>query len=398
MSKRIVLGGAAVGSFLALAACGGSGTTESSAGDAATDSPSSRSADAAATDGAQGPDSGGFGFPVSNVPGVPIGDGGALGDIDITRSCTLDSVKGSFSNCGAVGGGARFEKMTTSAGSLGVLYVHALTVEHGATLGISGGLPLVIVAVDQVNVFGEISVAAAAAVGVAGGAFVDGTTGKGGGPGAGALAPGEGPGGGSFCGAGGAGGSGAVDAGTGGGGNGGPTYGTPSLVPLLGGSSGAGNSNANSSVGGAGGGAIQISAKNVVTVSGAITAGGGGGGGSANTSGGSGGAILLEAGLVTVSGVLAANGGGGGPGGGDATINAEPAQGGTGKNSVGTSIGGSGAAAGTIAGGAGQLTAGGGGGAGWIRINTTAGSATTTGSTLSPSLGSGCASQGTLGG
>jgi hypothetical protein len=39
---------------------------------------------------------------------------------------------------------------------------------------------------------------------------------------------------------------------------------------------------------------------------------------------------------------------------------------------------------------------GGGGGAGWIRINTTSGSATLTGGTVSPSAGTSCMSQGTL--
>ena len=339
----------------------------------------------------------GFGFAVSNVTAPPAGDGGAPPDFDLTASCSIDGESGALSGCGVSQSVVVFGKETTSGGSVGVLYVHDLTVESAATFSVTGNLPLVIVATDQVNVFGKVSVAATAGVGVAGGGQTNGLTGVGSGNGAGLTATGKGPGGGSFCGAGGAGGNGENDAGTGGGAAAGATYGTAILVPLIAGSSGAGNSNANSYVGGAGGGAIQISAKNAITVSGAVLAGGGGGGPSANTSGGSGGAILLEAPSVTVSGVLEANGGGGGPGGSDATPNATPAAGGMATNSGGTSTGGTGAAGTTVTGAEGALNGGGGGGAGRIRINTSGSNATLTGATISPAIGSACASQGALG-
>jgi hypothetical protein len=111
------------------------------------------------------------------------------------------------------------------------------------------------------------------------------------------------PGGAGFCGSGGKGGftSGTESPG------GGP-YGTPTIIPLLGGSAGGLATGGNYP--GAGGGGLQISAGSNISVTnvGVVAANGGGyyGGG------GSGGAILLEAPSITIDGVVVANGGGGG--------------------------------------------------------------------------------------
>ncbi|MFO0740104.1 MAG: hypothetical protein U0270_29665 [Labilithrix sp.] len=181
------------------------------------------------------------------------------------------------------------------------------------------------------------------------------------------------------------------------------TYGTPEIIPLVGGSAGSGCNGDTSGYGlGAGGGVLQISAKNAIIVRefGRINAGGGGGLGGCNGHGaGSGGAILLEAPTVTILGALGANGGGGGggPEGQGGRASDQPALGAT---QYGT--GGSGSAGTNINGGdgirpaAGDNGAGGGGGAGRIRINTATGSATITG-IVSPSLGTPCATQGVLG-
>lgn len=57
-----------------------------------------------------------------------------------------------------------------------------------------------------------------------------------------------------------------------------PAYGTPSLIPLIGGSGGGGAGHGNSTVGGgAGGGAILIACENTVTIAGAVRANGGNG-------------------------------------------------------------------------------------------------------------------------
>lgn len=97
----------------------------------------------------------------------------------------------------------------------------------------------------------------------------------------------------------------------GGGDGGGLTYGTPGLVPLVGGSGGAGGIFRDS--GGAGGGAILIAVGGMLAVDGTISADGGAGGFRAG--GGSGGAIRVLARTVLGSGSLRAVGNGN-PGGG----------------------------------------------------------------------------------
>jgi hypothetical protein len=86
------------------------------------------------------------------------------------------------------------------------------------------------------------------------------------------------------------------------------TYGTPLLVPLIGGSGGAGGSGL-SGGGGAGGGAIRISSQTEILISGTIKADGGGGGAGGNGGGaGSGGAIHLQAPAVSGAGSVTARG------------------------------------------------------------------------------------------
>jgi hypothetical protein len=105
------------------------------------------------------------------------------------------------------------------------------------------------------------------------------------------------------------------------GGCGGPTYGTASLLPLVGGSGGAGGGVGFGSTapgGGGGGGALLIASTGTLTVSGTIVARGGAGGnsslGTPGGGGGSGGAIRLIATTVTGSGRIDVSAGGGGTG------------------------------------------------------------------------------------
>jgi hypothetical protein len=294
-----------------------------------------------------------------------------------------------------------------SDGTFAALYIFdSLTVVQSATLRFTGALPVVVLARTSVDIQGQILVDGTGDIPV-GGALRD-TPGPGGfyganaGPGAGqscllgSTFPNSGCGGGSYCGVGGGGAASQLPAA-----GGGPTYGSPEIVPLVGGSSGGAELDSS----GAAGGAIEIIAGQQITIGlfGAISAGGGGGGEyNFAGGGGSGGAILLEAPTVTVSGVLAANGGGGGVSegstsagsGADSTASATAAPGFEG-------VGGSGSAGSEINGGSGNPSDGGtgfgagGGGAGRIRINTASGSAVITG-IVSPDLTTPCATQGML--
>jgi hypothetical protein len=176
---------------------------------------------------------------------------------------------------------------------------------------------------------------------------------------------------------------------------GGAAYGTPALVPIVGGSPGGSVSFAQ---GGAGGGAVQLSLCRGTLSLGAtavIDAGGGGAGGGSGVSesgasmggggggGGSGGAILIEAPQLYIAGELLANGGGGG-GGGSWDNEIEGSAGGNGGENGGAggvdyTLGGLGAALGHDA-ASGKSSAnllfggaGGGGGVGRIRVNIAAG-------------------------
>jgi hypothetical protein len=208
-----------------------------------------------------------------------------------------------------------------------VVRANRFEVSAGATLTVTGGRPLVVLAEDRALVTGTIDVSAvrgAAGPGGWGPALVAGTGMGSGGLGAhsGGYDDGGG-GGGGFCGAGGPGGVGDDAAG----GTAGPAWGASSeLSPLRGGyGGGTGGTGASAGTGGAGGGALQLVSRRLITVTGRLLAGGGGGAGGGDGTpgddnigggggGGSGGAILLEAPTVTLdaASTLHANGGGGG--------------------------------------------------------------------------------------
>lgn len=268
-----------------------------------------------------------------------------------------------------------------------VLFVADLDITDGATLSITGSMPLLLASNDSVDVAGALSVAADLDTGAAGSDPANCALGP--------PEPGEndsggagGGGGGGFQGTGGDGGDGNDDNGGSNGGGGGAAVGLTPATPRGGcsGADGGEGSNATFGLGGAGGGAIQVSARNriAVTGTGAINAGGGGGGGAQGSDcggggGGSGGYVRLDAPDVDVleTAAVAANGGGGGGGstngagangspGGDGGANATPAPGGSSSGASATD--GANGGAGTSVNGASQNNdatggAGGGGGA-----------------------------------
>jgi hypothetical protein len=291
---------------------------------------------------------------------------------------------------------------TQGGAEIAVLVVNSLTVTVDRTMTLSGRRPLVIISATTIAIEGDVIVGTATAPGAMGSVDSNGLDGTG---------PGGGKAGSNCCFSGGAGGGGYCTVGGNGGndyseltgGAGGDRYGTASIVPLQGGSSG-GRSRQDecptSSKRGEGGGALQLVAGTSITVNGSISAPGGGGceettwGGSG---GGSGGAILLEAPAITLNGIVAANGGGGGAvfPGHDATASAKPAPGGVCKGSG--AAGALPAESGSDAGLDCDTSQGGGGAAGWIRFNTADGTLTLgANAVISPAESTGCASIGTL--
>ena len=219
---------------------------------------------------------------------------------------------------------------------LAVFTLRNLTIMEDAEVRVVGERAFVLLASEQVSIFGIIDVSARASLGGAGG-YRGGRPGElGRGPCTGHIGKAtdygargctSGGGGGGHGGRGGNGGDALCPFRRWGGDGGGDHCGTRELVPLVGGSGGAGGLgivdliDVTPASGGGGGGAIQISAGGGITVGdeGGINAGGGGGGECENAGGaggGAGGAILLESQRVSVvgGGVLAANGGGGGAG------------------------------------------------------------------------------------
>jgi len=379
-------------------------------GDAsAGDSPSgdSTTGDAPISDG-PAVEAGPLGYVPSNIGslmiadgGVPVTDGGksplgADGGLDFADAPDV-TISG---NCSSTCLPAPIV-VTQPMGPEASLYVlHSLTVDSSATLAPSDNRPVILAVLGPVDVQGTISVAANNYQGFAGATTWIGPSGPqgpgGGGNGGSANFPNSGGGGGSFCGVGGLGGatSGAQAIG-------GSVYGNATITPLQAGSAG-GNSNNN--YWGAGGGAIQISSGTSITVRsvGIITASGGG----EYSGGGSGGAILLEAPTLDLQGYVTANGGGGGAlcscgsvPGNNGRSDGQPASGATPAGST-IPTGGNGSAGSTVNGSPGTFgdastdLGGGGGGAGWIRLNSSSGSATISG-TISPDLTM-CASQGKL--
>jgi hypothetical protein len=324
-------------------------------------------------------------------------DGGVdvstLGDVDISDNIGIPSDSDFTSDLvtlEGVQGNVVYTTIQQSNGvKIGIYIAKSWTVEAGITVSLTGAYPVAFVALTNITVYGDI-VATGGDLSKAPGAYndnssTDDTQGQGPGGGAAGVADTSGAGGGSYCGTGGTGGGSTATT---------PAYGTPAIIPLVGGSAGG---NADES-GGQGGGALQLVAGVGITVGagGAVTAGGDGAvDGSAG--GGSGGAILLAAPMASVAGTLAANGGGGaasgdGNSGADALATTMPATGGS-----GTPAGGNGSAGTTITGSPGGASGGGfgggGGGAGFIRINTTSGTATVS-APQSPDVTTACVSQG----
>ena len=335
-----------------------------------------------------------------------------VGDFKVDdANCTLSSEE-LVASCGNGGDVLAFKLAKQADGSPIAVYVaRSIHIPAKMTLTIQGKNPVVLIALDTIDVRGSLVAAATGDSAIAGGhgpAKKENARGAGPGGGSPATTVSAG-GGGAHCGKGGVGASEvgkAAPPAT----RAGVAYGAASLAPLLGGSAGGA---AAASAGGAGGGAVQLIARTSIHIAagGVIHAGGGGGefGGEASgqeaAGGGSGGSILLEAQDVTVAGTLAVNGGGGGsgtssniPSGANATGSATPAPGGA---SNGVSPGGSGSGGTRIDGANGaaspdKTAGGGGGGAGRIRINTKSGVATLAGGTLSPPATTTCTTQGKL--
>lgn len=260
-------------------------------------------------------------------------------------------------------------------------FVESLHIEEGGVLAANGRRPLIIVATGDITIDGAITVwsldrflvgpGGCGGIGTQGGGLGAGQQGQN------AGTSWSGGAGGSFGGMGGAGGDGNM-------GNSGGVpsvpVGDPTLVPLVGGSSGgAGGGAVPVPRGGAGGGAIQLSTTGTIRLgaNGVVLAGGAGGeAGSASASaggGGSGGAILLEGRALVCDDVpelpvITAIGGGGGgaSSNGVAGVVPEPI-GGPGPPNGGN---GSDATGDASAGQDGEFAAGGGGGAGRVRVNT----------------------------
>lgn len=331
----------------------------------------------AASDGPTTSDAGPVSFTPSNFTtgqiSMALGSPQAVDTGGGANQCVVDTGDGTWSCTGPANPTPQFAQLTGTNGNVTVWVLASLNVQAGNLLTFTGEAPAILYVTGPVTIAGKVITRAGDTVDVnspGSGATSNGTTGAGGG---------------GFCGAGGS-GFGA----TAGSGTGGATYGTPSLVPLVSGVSGG------SPGGNQGGGALQITSTTSISVStaGVVLAPGEGGGqdGTAGGGGGSGGALLLEAPMVTVAGVMAANGGGAGDAndlGNDSTGTAQAAGGGAGGGgSFGATVTG---ANGTNAGNA---LGGGGGGAGRIRLNTSSGTASLTGS-VSPTAAA-CLTQGTL--
>jgi hypothetical protein len=347
---------------------------------------------------------------VANVP--PDAALKADGDLIFnTAACNatpeIDTVAGKLNGCNPDKGSMSFSLTSitqpdTSLGTLSaaLLVTRRFVIEQGMRVTVVGNRPLIVVALQEAVINGQLQ-ASALGYEARGGGFGVTESGQNGlGPGGGGKPNGRsGAGGAGFCGRGGA--SGTVQGLSA---LGGKSYGNPENVPLIGGSSGG----MWEWHGSAGGGAIQISAGQRIDVGlqGVIHVGGGGTGFTAN-GGGSGGAILLAAPSVRVLGHLAANGGGGsspasadGASGADAANDDQPALGGRVPN---LPFGGDGSAGTRIDGTAGGnpadengLGAGGGGGAGRIRINVKEGEPELTGAVISPSRDTPCFTLGKL--
>jgi hypothetical protein len=312
-----------------------------------------------------------------------------LGDVELS-DCGPQVVGSENGRLGCGAPGENYKQIDGSGAGLKYAVFVAKNVHIAADkiLEVGGERPVVIIALESIVIDGSIQVKE----GFSGAYPLGNAQQDGAGPGAGKgssnTTSGSG-GGGGFCGKGGNGGAATA--------LGGPSYGSPELLPLQGGSTGGALFAAE------GGGAIQLVAgREIVLKAGSYIDARGGG---AVAGGGSGGAILIEAPTVKISGSVTANGGGGGaPGGQGGTPGgrtATPALGGRNAENINGGDGGAGATANGTNGvlsptpGDGSGSASGGGAAGRIRINTRSGAAEVSG-LVSPSLGSACGTQGTL--
>lgn len=383
-------------------------TTSTPTATSATDAGGSDSSDTGApspADDAGTTDAGPTTFVPSNFDPTTI-DMTLATDVDVAGDnggCTLDTDNPQAFSCNNqdVPFGVAIQQVAQPNGAptLLVVGVRSFRVSAGVTLDIAGTHPVAIYSLGPVDIQGTIRAAASGST-EGNGALHSGGLGE---PASAPDESGLGGAGGSFCGKGGDGAPVAGDAGTGGTIAVAP-YGSPELVPLYGGSSGANHASS-----GYGGGAVQITSLVSIAVSGEIDVNGDGGnqvfgatenGSKSGGGGGSGGAILLEAPTVTGGGKLFANGGGGASGddfgsdGQESAIAAPGAAPSGGAGSGGATVDG---AKGSSAAKSGGVTdnGGGGGGAGYIRINTQSGVAGFNG-TASPSLTSTCGTQGKL--
>ena len=344
--------------------------------------------DGGATAAGDGPSGGkALGFTPSNLGALDT-TSGSFGDLVMTGNCSFSHNDDRKARCGFDDmAGYRALDVTQADGSKILVFIARNIRIPGSSTAIGEGSgPIALVALDSIEISGTLTVAGDHGRAVGGGgpgnSLLMNEQGKG--PGGGQ--PGDAGGGGAFCGKGGGGG------GTAGGAGGNP-FGTPALIPLVGGSAGG------STLSGSGGGALMLVAGNkvVVPTTGIVNAGGGGNGDGVlgRAGAGSGGGILIEAPTVLIAGKVAANGGGSGLSGFNATTEATVTKGATGSTA------GEGGGGDAIDGKPGALgpdnryIAGGGGGVGRIRINTASGSATISGS-VSPTLTTPCATQGTL--
>jgi hypothetical protein len=369
----------------------------------------------------------GFMFQPSNIPLSVIAQYAAMAQDETITSgnCRiLSSATGQASPFGSpIEAVTQTDPVTLSTSTVNLIVVKSLTVQSLTCVVTGSGstsLPLVIVSLSDVTLdmgaglLGNSTLSESAAG--PGAPVGNDSMGAGSGGGAPGSTGGTGAGGGSYCGVGGTGGSGGAAS---------TPYGSIDIRPLTGGSAGGGS---NGAPGGDGGGGIQIVAQRSITIAaGCFISVSGGGGANGHVGpqgsctwavgggGGSGGAILLEAPTVTVAGALVANGAqGGGATSGQDGWDALPVSTATtpAASAMTTPVGGAGGAGTTPYGGSGQngnlecadsngySSGGGGGGVGRIRINTSSGTAATTGATLSPDpspdASMACETEGTL--
>jgi hypothetical protein len=219
---------------------------------------------------------------------------------------------------------------------IAVLQAETITVPEGATVTITGALPVVLLARGTIAVDGVLDAGASgtrpgpgARVSMAGaGDHPAGDVCDSGGGGGGHATPGA-IGGGNTCAA--------------SGGSGGRIEGDDAITILAGGAAGGDGVSLACGIpaGGGGGGALQLSAGQKIIIRGQVLAGGGGGAGGpecgdgdagAGGGGGAGGAIVLDADIVTIDGDVFAHGGGGGAGGNGLLENGPVGAGGAGSD------------------------------------------------------------------